>query len=123
MIHLDTSFLIRALHPGSPEDRKLRNWVGANEPLIISTVAWAEFLCGPLSDTELELTTRVVGRHSDFTREHAALAARLYNASGRRRGKLVDCMIAAVALTEGAAIATSNEADFRRFEASGLKIA
>lgn len=123
MIHLDTSFLIRAFHPGSPEDRKLRDWVRAGEPLIVSTIAWAEFLCGPLSESELELATQVVGRHSDFTREHAALAARLYNNSGRRRGTFIDCMIAATALTEGASIATANEEDFRRFHDSGLRIA
>ena len=122
MIHLDTSFLIRALRPGSPEDRKLRDWVRVGESLSISAIAWAEFLCGPLSETELELATQVVGRQSDFTHEHAALAAHLYNDTGRRRGTFVDCMIAAVALGEGASIATANEADFRQFEAHGLKI-
>ena len=122
MIHLDTSFLIRALAPGSSEDRKLRNWIEAGESLVISTIAWAEFLCGPLSETELALATQVIGESSDFMREHAAIAARLFNDTGRRRGTLVDCMIAAMALFEGASIATANETDFRRFEVTGLKI-
>lgn len=67
MIHLDTSFLIRALIPGSPEDHKLREWVRVGETLAISTVAWAEFLCGPLNETELVLATQIIGKHSDFT--------------------------------------------------------
>ena len=32
MIHLDTSFLIRALDRGSPEDHKLRGWIGRVKP-------------------------------------------------------------------------------------------
>ena len=47
MIHLDTSFLIRALIPGTREESKLRRWVGDGEALAMSSVAWAEFLCGP----------------------------------------------------------------------------
>ncbi len=89
MIHLDTSFLIRALSPGSPEDRKLREWVRVGETLATSTVAWAEFLCGPLNKTELELATQIIGKHSDFTRDHAASAAGLYNDMGRRRRILI----------------------------------
>ena len=123
MIHLDTSFLIRALDSGSPEDRKLREWVGASETLSMSTVAWAEFLCGPIGGTELELATRVVGRRHDFTQENAVTAAHLFNESGRRRGTLIDCMIAASAVADGARIATANEADFRRFAKSGLEMA
>ena len=37
MIHLDTSFLIQALKPGSPEDRKLRIWIEEGETLVMST--------------------------------------------------------------------------------------
>ncbi len=36
MIHLDTSFLIRALDPGSPEDLKLRGWIGESETMGIA---------------------------------------------------------------------------------------
>ena len=123
MIHLDTSFLIGALAPGSREDARLREWIGANEPLSMSTVAWAEFLCGPIDETALSVVSVVVGRQSRFTEEMAAIAARLFNSTGRRRGTMVDCMIAATALAEEAAVATSNPDDFRRFEAFGLALA
>ena len=123
MIHLDTSFLIRALTPGSQEDVRLREWIGASRPLGVSTVAWAEFLCGPVDETAWSVASVVVGQPSRFTEEVAVIAARLFNGSGRRRGTMVDCMIAATALAEEAAVATSNPDDFRRFEAFGLALA
>ena len=123
MIHLDTSFLIGALAPGSQEDARLREWIGANEPLGMSTVAWAEFLCGPVDEAALSVASVVVGRQSPFTEEMAVIAARLFNGSGRRRGTKVDCMVAATALAEEAAVATSNPDDFRRFESFGLALA
>ena len=123
MIHLDTSFLIGALDPGSQEDSQLRGWIEANEPLGMSTVAWTEFLCGPVDDAALSVASVVVGRQSPFTDEMAVIAARLFNGSGRRRGTMVDCMIAATALAEEAAVATSNPDDFSRFEAFGLTLA
>ncbi len=89
----------------------------------MSTVVWAELLCGPLSQTEMELAAEIVGQRRDFTPEHAVIAARLFNDSGRRRGSLIDCMIAAVAIADDASIATANPEDFRRFEDSGLTVA
>ena len=123
MIHLDTSFLIRALVRGSPEDARLREWIRANEPLGMSAIAWAEFLCGPVDETVLSLASAVVARRFQFTEEMATMAARLFNGSGRRRGTMIDCMIAATALAEEAAVATSNPGDFSRFEAFGLALA
>ena len=120
MIHLDTSFLIRALARGSREDTRLREWIRANEPLGMSAIAWAEFLCGPADVTVLSYASAVVGRHPPFTEETAATAARLFNGSGRRRGTMMDCMIAATALVEDAAVATSNPDDFSRFVSFGL---
>ncbi|WP_419936764.1 type II toxin-antitoxin system VapC family toxin [Candidatus Palauibacter sp.] len=123
MIHLDTSFLIRALVAGSAEDRRLSGWIATGEGIGMSAVAWAEFLCGPLSASRLRVADSVVGPRVDFTGEDAVLAARLFNECGRRRGSLPDCMIAAVALGAGARLATADEADFHRFEAFGVKLA
>ena len=123
MIHLDTSFLIRALPSGSPEERALERWIDADKILAVSAVAWAEFLCGPLEQPALEFAIRVIDRHIDFAPEHAEIAARLFNQSGRRRGSQIDCMIAATAIAENAPIATSDREDFRRFEEAGLTLA
>lgn len=123
MIHLDTSFLIRASVPGSPEDRSLRGWIGARESLEVSSVAWTEFLCGPYERSSLEYALRVIDRYIDYTPEHAEIAARLFNQSGRRRRSQMDCMIAATAIGEKAPLATADREDFRRFESAGLTLA
>lgn len=123
MIYLDTSYLILALRAGTSEERKVRDWVTTGEILCMSTVAWTEFLCGPLNPSELALASEIVGPSRDFTTEHAAGAAELFNKTGRRRGSLIDCMIAAVALIDRIPIATANVSDFRRFEDFGLRMA
>ena len=122
MIHLDTSFLIRALVADSREDLKLREWLRSGEPLGMSSVAWAEFLCGPIERIQLELALEIVGEPEPFGRRHAVLAAGLFNRSGRRRGSLLDCMIAASAIEAESSLATPNVDDFRRFVAAGLRI-
>ncbi len=123
MIHLDTSFLIRALAEGTPQDGSLRAWLAAGEALGMSAVAWAEFLCGPVEAENLQLVDRLVPDRVAFGEAEATLAARLFNESGRRRGSLADCMIAASAIRAGAALATENPKDFRRFEPAGLSLA
>ena len=123
MIHLDTSFLIHALRRGSREDARVREWLKANESLAMSTVAWTEFLCGPVDDVARATALVVVERQCPFTAEMANMAAMLFNGAGRRRGSMVDCMIAAAALAEGAAVATSNPGDFNRFASFGLSLA
>jgi len=122
-MQLDTSFLIRSLVPRSSEDRRLRKWLAEGVALGIGTVAWSEFLCGPVDAGHVELALRIVREPVPFLAEDAALSARLFNLSGRRRGSLIDCMIAATALRSGAAVATSNPADFRSFASAGLDVA
>lgn len=123
MIHLDTSFLVPALAAGTAQDRRLRAWLAAGEPLGISAVAWTEFLCGPVEPADPDLVARVVGERVPFGEGEATLAARLFNDAGRRRGSLADCMIAATAIRAGAALATANPKDFRRFASAGLSLA
>ena len=120
MIHLDTSSLIRSLAAGTPEDSLLREWLRAGESFAVSAVVWAELLCGPVAEAHVELVARFVTETLPFTGAEATIAADLFNTSGRRRGSLADCMIAATAIGRGAAVATSNPSDFRRFEPAGL---
>jgi predicted nucleic acid-binding protein len=122
MIHLDTGFLIRALRRGSVEDARLRAWLALSEPIGISAVGWTEFLCGPVEPHDIELASQVVSEPLALLARDAGMAAKLFNIGGRRRGSLTDCMIAAVALRAGASVATSNPADFRRFETAGLRV-
>ena len=122
MIHLDTSFIIRALVVGSPADRRLRSWLSGRTPLAMSCIGWAEFLCGPVEANQIELITRFLGDPVPFIAADAVTSAQLFNAAGRRRGSFTDCMIAATALRAGAALATTNAGDFRRFASAGLKV-
>ena len=104
-VHLDTCFLIRSLVPGSLEDQSLRAWLEARVPIAVSLIAWAEFLCGPASKSDLETARLLVGRPVPLTEA------------------FLDCLIAAAAIRAGAVLATSNAKDFRGFIEAGLKIA
>jgi len=122
IIHLDTSFLIRALGAKSAADRDLRELIAAGVKLGMSCIGWAEFLCGPLDSRQLALAAAIVGEPEPFVLEDSVRAAELFNRSGRGRGSFIDCMIAATAIRIGAPLATADPEDFRRFEAAGLQI-
>lgn len=123
MIHLDTNFLIVSLVPGTPQDARVSRWLTSGESLAMSAVGWAEFLCGPITDRLLKLANRIVTERVPLLEEDSAIAAQLFNAGGRRRGSLPDCLIAATAIRVGATLATPDLPDFRRFESSGLRLA
>jgi predicted nucleic acid-binding protein len=123
LIHLDTSFLIHAMRRGSNEDSVLRSWIQQGLEIGISVVAWTEFRCGPAAPQIVTFAQRIVGDLIPFDGSAADLAAQLFNHNGRRRGTLMDCMIAASAITNRARLATSNPSDFVRLTSAGLDLA
>lgn len=122
-IHLDTSFLIRALVPGADEAATLRRWLEDGREVALSALAWGEFLCGPLPEEAEAVARRLARRHVPLGTDEAAEAARLFNATGRRRGSFQDCLVAATAVIAGAELATCDGPHFRRFTAEGLRLA
>ena len=80
MIHLDTSFLVRALVGGSAEETQLREWLADDEHLCVSAVTWAEFLSGPVSNA-VALAGELIGQRAEFSDAHAEIAARLATAT------------------------------------------
>lgn len=121
-VHLDTSFLIRALVPGSVEAGSLGAWITEGRPLAMSAVAWGELLCGPLEPDDEVLVKAVVRTIVPFDAEAASLAASLFDAGGRRRGSFPDCLVAATCVRSGAALATANPMDFKRFAGAGPEL-
>jgi predicted nucleic acid-binding protein len=108
---------------GSAAHEKFQGWTQAQEDCNASSIAWAEFLGGPL-DAPAEAIARQIFPHPEpFLPADAVLAARLFNQTGRRSRSLADCMIAAVAIRCGAKLATSNTADFQPFVPLGLILA
>ncbi len=108
---------------GSSEEIALREWLHNAESVAISAPAWSEFLCGPVSFDAIGFARDVVGEPLTYGGAAAARAASLFNQSGRRRGSLIDCMIAAVAIEADASLATANPRDFQRLKPMGLRLA
>jgi predicted nucleic acid-binding protein len=123
MIHLDTNFLIQTAVAGSSAHERFRAWASAQENLNVSSIAWAEFLCGPLDVTAESIARQIFPNPGPLLPVDAALAAKLFNQTGRRSRSLADCMIAAVAIRCGAKLATINAADFQPFVQHGLVLA
>lgn len=122
MIQFDTNFLILSLVPGTAEAQRVASLLAAGEDVGISTMAWAEFLCGPVTPAQLAAASALLPSPIPVTPEDAARAAELFNETGRRRGSLPDCLIAAACLRLDATLATNNTDDFRRFEPHGLRL-
>lgn len=123
MVHLDTNFLIDALVPGSPQEAQLVGWLAAGEPIGMSSLAWGEFLCGPLSPSAETLARRLLTQAVSLERSDAEKASSLFNLTGRRAKSYADCCIAAVAIRAQAGLATSNRRDFAPMVPHGLLLA
>ncbi len=122
MIHLDTNFLIQALVPNSVAGATLQTWKKDDEVLGISSIAWSEFLCGPLNQNDDTLAQLLFPEPEPFLASDAVRAAELFNATGRRSRSLADCQIAAVALRCDARVATVDASDFSLFQSHGLTL-
>ena len=76
-----------------------------------------------LDATARALALQIFPSPEPFLSADAALAANLFNHTGRRSRSLADCMIAAVAIRCGAKLATVNLNDFRPLVTHGLILA
>ncbi len=122
-LHLDTNALIYLLDPNGPVFAKTREQCEQGVLPAASAVAWHEFVRGPLKTDELLLVERVLGgRIHPLDRSIAETAARLFNATGRRRASTADCLIAAAAIERDAELITANLDDFKPFVPMGLNL-
>jgi predicted nucleic acid-binding protein len=123
MIHLDTNCLVDVHAPRSRIRSLLRPKLAASEKVSCSVLAWAEYLCGPLSKQERELSWQLIeGSPVPLDSFAAELGAQFFNSTGRRRGSLADCLIA-TAVSSNAVLMTLNVPDFLVFESLGLRLA
>jgi predicted nucleic acid-binding protein len=123
-IHLDTNVLIFGLEPQHALRARIAHWRRRGSTLAVSSMAWAEFLCGPVTAGSVRNWDRVLdGAIMPIDRSVAERASVLFNATGRRTRSLPDCIIAATAILRRARLATLNRADFERFRPHGLTLA
>jgi predicted nucleic acid-binding protein len=124
MIHLDANFLIRAADRNSPIETTLRDWLQQDEIFAASSIAWAEFLNGPVRPDQVQKMDNLIqGRIIPFGRAEAQRASILFNETGRKRGSRPDCFIAATAICSSAPLATYNRKDFVAYIQFGLRLA
>jgi predicted nucleic acid-binding protein len=113
---------LQACSPGTSENQRLSQWLASGQAVGLDVIVWAEFLCGPVVPQQAALAAGAFPGPVSLLPEDAVRAAAFFNASGRRRGSLADCLIAAICVRLGASLATNNTADFQRFTPMGLKL-
>jgi predicted nucleic acid-binding protein len=131
VIHLDTTFLVDAIRESRRGvDGPARQWLAEHpgEALAMSVFVLCELLVGAELHAEAQTERRRIrdtcsGLPVVMPDEHLAdTYARIHGGLARRGEPLatMDLLIAATALTQGAALLTANEAHFSRV--SGLRI-
>ena len=115
MILLDTSVLVEALGAGGKLREALRDVIADGERLAIPSLVLYEWLRGPRLPEEIEAQEALFPTKEAlvFGPEEAKLAAELYQAVPRPRGREVDLAIAASALAWEATLWTLNVDDFQ----------
>jgi predicted nucleic acid-binding protein len=122
-IHLDTNFLIYAGQTGHPVQAKLTQWRGEGRTFAVSTMAWAEYLCGPLTPAMQQSWEQLLsGSFVQLDEDLSKRAASLFNLTGRRSRSLPDCIVAACAIRAACPVATVNTTDFAPFVPHGLTL-
>ncbi len=122
MICLDTNYLILGLVAGSRESQELTAWITSGELLVTPTLAWFEFVCGPVTPAQIQTMRAFLHALVPIDEMHAIAAAELFSAARRKRSTRVDAMIAATAIVADAPLATNNKNDFRPFVDGGLRL-
>lgn len=122
MILLDSSVLIDALTGPKRSAAVLRRAIERGERLLVPALVLYEWLRGPRLPEELAAQEALFPRESavPFGPREAALAAELYAAVSRSRGREIVLAIAACALVREAQLWTLDEKDFR--DIPGLRL-
>lgn len=122
-ILLDTNALIALSDPANVLFRVLEERLRGGASACTCSVAWHEYVRGPLLGEDRARALRVIeSRVLPLERGDAEFAAELFNQTGRRRGSTADCLIAAVAVGHDAELMTRNLTDFRPFVSHGLRL-
>lgn len=123
MICLDANYLICSGVQCSSQAESLIIWHEKGETLSTSSVAWYEFICGPVLKEQIKIMRSfLTGGMIDFGEAEAVETARLFHLTGRQRQLGVDAMIAATAILQKATLATANSKDFELFVPYGLPL-
>lgn len=122
MIILDTSVLVEALGAGGSMREALRDALAQRKRMLVPTLVLYEWLRGPRHATELAAQEALFPSEGavPFGSREARVAADLYAAVRRPRGREIDLAIAACALTWNASLWTLNVEDFEDVE--GLEL-
>ncbi len=122
MIHLDTNALIyrpQWAKQGHPVVER----IAAGEPAAACAIVWYEFMLGPLAPDEADLACAFVqSRIVPIADQDAELAARLFNATGRKRQHKTDTLIAACAIQAQAEFVTACGSDSQPLVTHGLRL-
>lgn len=123
MIQLDTNALIH-LPQWARDGHPVIERISQGKSAAVCAIVWYEYLCGPLIADEADLARAFLqNRILPVTEEDGALAAELFNATGRKRQNRTDTLIAACAIRAAAEFLTANMADFEPLTAYGLRLA
>ena len=115
MTHLDTSVLVDAFSGPTRTALALRDMLERGERVLVSAMAFYEWLRGPRRADELAIQRTLVPDETvvPFGPVEAVLAAELYRRLPRARPRAADLAIAACALSRDAHLWTLNADDFR----------